>query len=49
MAQNIICKFAEVEVDDIPQEKLFKSLCANGLTMKRGRKLHLGHGKLLKS
>ena len=29
MAQNSICKFAEVEVDEIPHEILRKSGCAN--------------------
>ena len=29
MAQNSICKFVEVEVNDIPDGELCKSLCAN--------------------
>ena len=31
MAQNSTGKFVEVEVDDIPHEKLRKSWCANCL------------------
>ena len=33
MAQNGICKCVEVEVDDIPHEKLCKSWGANDLCM----------------